>query len=61
MGNLVWHEYSRLVALTASICEFYLRTNWVAELTVGGRYRMGKLLGIFLPQVLLGLCQWYSA
>ena len=22
MGNLIWHEYSRLVAITASVCEF---------------------------------------
>ena len=21
MGNLIWHEYSRLVAITASVCE----------------------------------------
>lgn len=24
MGNLVWHEYSRLVAVTASVCESFV-------------------------------------
>jgi len=24
MGNLIWHEYSRLVAITASVCESFV-------------------------------------
>lgn len=34
MGNLVWHEYARLVALTASVCEFGLiirREDWATD------------------------------
>lgn len=39
MGNLIWHEYSRLVALTASVCEFFVfslspdrRLTWLTTL-----------------------------
>ena len=27
MGNLIWHEYSRLISITASICELPLVSN----------------------------------
>ncbi|KAF7968923.1 hypothetical protein HWV62_28862 [Athelia sp. TMB] len=63
MGNLVWHEYSRLVSLTASVCEW--RSLTVSSITAVSdpidRHYMGRFLGNFLPQVLLGFCWWDSA
>lgn len=43
MGNLVWHEYSRYVSLTASVCELSEETDFTIEFCADNqhRYRMG--------------------
>lgn len=33
MGTLIWHEYSRLISITATICELTLASNVRLQLT----------------------------
>jgi len=62
MGNLVWHQYSRFVSITASVCKYPLNIQsrgW--RLTFVPRCRVGRVLRPFLSEILLGLCWWYIA
>lgn len=62
MGNLIWHEWSRYVSITASLCEWFLLRIRSAKLEPRlHRHYVGGLLGHLFPQVLLRLCRWNVA
>lgn len=59
MGNLIWHEYARFVAITATVCESHacqIRLHLMDHfLRINLRRHLGWILGPNLPQILLGL------
>ena len=69
MGNLVWHEYGRYVALTASACEYSPSLATRHRYSLRGRLTyspwcsparrcLGGFLWNFLQEIHLRLCQW---
>ena len=59
MGNLVWHEWSRYVSVTASLCEWLLFGTRPAKLEPRMiRHCVGGLLWHPVSQVFLRLCGW---
>ena len=56
MGEFIWHQWSRFVAISASICKFVLLLLSISELIPEfSRPHLGGILGFILPQVFLGL------
>ena len=63
MGKFVWHQFSRFVSITASICEYFVRCDVFHYICIQLCHRcyLGIVLRPLLPQVLLGLCWWHLA
>lgn len=64
MGALIWHDWARLLALTSGACSSAFHPPeplaTVDLPSLRNRCRLGGLVGLGLPQVLLGLCGWTS-
>jgi hypothetical protein len=63
MGAFSWHDWARLLALTSGACSSLLPSPSLSSLTLSfldntsRRRRLGRSMGLFLSQVLLGLCR----